>query len=354
LSLPLWRVPVSIAFAPARPRREERNAMQTRILDLDASLVRQKQLLSHSQTVVPLGDRGPSLRIACSHRSFRRFEADLSHRIGSEHDATPWLSFIGSGDFHHVSLALLRRLRRPCNLLVIDNHPDWMRSIPLLHCGTWLYHAAGLPMVRRVFHVGGDVDFDNAYGWLAPWPMLRSGRIVVIPATRRFRGRRWAEVPHHPLRRGPEALAGRKSIEEQLRPFRDELAVRPLYLSLDKDVLLESEAVVNWDSGRLTRRELLDVLEVFQTAARGDWAGVDVIGDWSPVRLCGVLRRLLHWTEHPVQRVDADDATRRNEALNLLLLETLVHPRSAAAGAACLGEPLPNRLECSRLDARAS
>jgi hypothetical protein len=307
--------------------------MQTRILDLDASLVRQKKLLSHAQAVVPLGDWGPSLRIACSHWSFRRFVVDLSRRIGSQDDATPWLSFIGSGDFHHVSLALLRRLRRPCNLLVIDNHPDWMRSVPLLHCGTWLYHAARLPMVRRVFHVGGDVDFDNAYQWLAPWPMLRSGKIVVIPAMRRFRGRRWAGVPHRPLRARPDALAGHCAIEELLRPFRDELAARSLYISLDKDVLIASEAVVNWDSGHLRRRELLDVLEVFQTAAGRELAGVDVVGDWSPVRLRGTLRRLLDWTEHPAQGVDTDEATGRNEALNLLLLEALARPeRDAVAG----------------------
>ena len=295
--------------------------MHARILDLDGSLVRQELLLRRAQpTIFPLREWGPSLRLACSHGSFRRFQDHLSRLTGCDRDAVPHLNFIGSGDFHHVSLGLLRRLPRPCNLLILDNHPDWMRGVPLLHCGTWLYHAAQLPGVKRIFHLGGDVDFDNAYRWLAPWPMLRSGKIVVLPARRRFTGRRWADIPHRPLRRLDGEPDDRASIAEWLAPFRTELAERPLYVSFDKDVLTASEAVVNWDSGHLTVEEVSDVLRAFLAASAGNLAGVDVVGDWSPVRLRGALRRLLHWTEHPVLRVDSEEATRRNERVNLLLL----------------------------------
>src|SRR5205823_6657374 len=113
------------------------------------------------------------------------------------------ITFCGSGDFHHVSLALVRRLAGPFNLLVVDNHPDWMRGIPLLHCGTWLYHAARLPQLRRVFHAGGDVDFDNYYRWLAPWPLLRADKVRVFPARRPFRRGPWARVANEPLRADP-------------------------------------------------------------------------------------------------------------------------------------------------------
>ncbi len=305
--------------------------MTTRILDLDGSIVRQEVLVRRSRaTVLPLHDWGPSLRIACRHGSFRRFEDRLARLTGSEREDRPFLNFVGSGDFHHVSLALLRRLPRPCNLLVLDNHPDWMRGVPFLHCGTWLYHAAQLPAVRRIFHVGGDVDFDNAYRWLAPWPMLRSGHIVVAPARRGFAGQGWAHVVHQPLRRRSEEPSRREAVEDWLAPFRAELAARPLYVSLDKDVLVSAEASVNWDSGHLTMREVLDVLQAFRDAANGEFAGMDVVGDWSPVRLNGLPRRVLHWTEHPRQAIDPDEATRRNETLNLLLLERLCSQPLAA------------------------
>jgi arginase family enzyme len=295
--------------------------MQTRILDLDGSIVRQEQLVQRARPVIlPLREWGLSLRLACRHGSFRRFEKRLTRLTGSPHDTRPFLNFIGSGDFHHVSLALLRRLPEPCNLLVLDNHPDWMRGIPLLHCGTWLYHAARLPGVRRIFHVGGDVDFDNSYRWLAPWEMLRSGRIVVSPARRGFEGRSWRRVAHRPLRRRPGERVGLADIEDLISPFSSELTERPLYVSLDKDVLTESEAVVNWDSGHLSTPEVLAVLRGFLDAAGGRLAGMDVVGDWSPVQVRGMLRHFLHWTEHPRLEIDPCQATRRNEALNLRLL----------------------------------
>ena len=295
--------------------------MRTRILDLDDSVVRQARLLRRSRAeVLPLQDWGPRLRLACRRASFRRFERTLHEQAGPEHE--PYLTFCGSGDFHHVSLALLRRQGTPCNLLVLDNHPDWMRGIPILHCGTWLAHAARLPQVRRIFHVGGEVDFDNAYRWLAPWPLLRSGKIRVVPAARTFQGRAWAHLPHRPLRVRADEPADAGRIALLLAPWRAELRACPLYVSLDKDVLGADEAVVNWDSGRLSSGEVLDVLDAFLRAS-GSLAGMDVVGDWSPVRLRGLLRWTLHQTEHPRLRVDAAEACRRNEALNLRLLEAV-------------------------------
>src|SRR5207253_9812558 len=111
-------------------------------------------------------------------------EDALAHERGTATDAAPSLAFLGSGDFHHLPLALLRRINQPINLLVFDNHPDWMRGVPFLHCGTWLNHAAALPQVQYIFHVGGNVDFDNRFRWLAPWRCLRAGKIHVFPAVR--------------------------------------------------------------------------------------------------------------------------------------------------------------------------
>src|SRR5262249_29802108 len=154
------------------------------------------------------------IRLGCRFGNFRRFEMALAERCGEDHDSLPHMTFYGSGDFHHVSLALLRRLETPFNLLVLDNHPDWMRALPFLHCGTWLHHAARLPQVRRIFHVGGEVDFDNAYRWLAPWKLLQTEKIVVFPAVRRFQRGRWARVLNKPLRPDPERRVGYWRIHE--------------------------------------------------------------------------------------------------------------------------------------------
>src|SRR5262249_21267097 len=143
-----------------------RSTVQVRILDLDGSLPAQTRLGRFQPSILPARHWGPYLRLAVRFGAFCAFERVLGHWLQAR-PAAAVVALIGSGDFHHVTLALLRRLKTPFNLLVLDNHPDWMRGVPVLHCGTWLHHAARLPHVRTIFHVGGDVDFDNAWRWLA-------------------------------------------------------------------------------------------------------------------------------------------------------------------------------------------
>ncbi len=304
--------------------------MRVRILDLDGSVTAQSRLVLQSVAeVVPLQDWGPRLRLACSFRRFRRFEQLLSRCLT---DNGPTITYLGSGDFHHVSLALLRRLTTPFNLLVIDKHPDWMRAIPMLHCGTWLRHAVRLPQVRRVFHVGGDLDFDNAWRWLAPRAELNRGKITVFPAVRQFTRGPWRRIRNVPIREAAAPATG-AHVGQLLRPFVPGLARWPLYISLDKDAMTETDALVNWDSGRLRLAEVTAVLAAFLAAARGNLIGMDVVGDWSPVRLGGLFRRLLHWTEHPALGITAAEATRINERTNLALFQSLV-TRPILSGAA--------------------
>jgi hypothetical protein len=308
--------------------------MHVHILDLDGSICRQQELLArHEPTRSDLRDWGPSLRLGCGFGRFRRFEkvvaASMPPACRPSVLDEPTVTLYGSGDFHHVSLALVRRLAEPYNLLVLDNHPDWMRGIPFLHCGTWVYHAARYPLVQRIFHLGGDVDFDNHYAWLAPWPDLLSGKITVLPSVRRFRGRYWGAIPHSPLRAEAAVPATADRLAELLEPFRDELSRRPLYVSLDKDVMGQSDAVVNWDSGHLQLAEVENILAILMDLTGGNLAGMDIVGDWSPVRVQGMFRQTLHLTEHPSLTIDPDRATEENERTNLALL------RVVGAGVVC-------------------
>jgi hypothetical protein len=283
-------------------------------LDLDGSLPAQGAGGS-----LPMHDWGPHVRLACSFGRYRRFERTLNERLGPHTE--PELTFYGSGDFHHVSLGLVRRAAVECNLLVLDLHPDWMRAVPLMHCGTWVWHALRLPHVRRVFHVGGDMDFDNAYRWLAPWPDLRSGRLTVWPARRRFERGRWPEVEQRPL-------DGNRLVE-LLKPHAAELARRPLYVSLDKDVMVRADAVVNWESGFLNWAEVRDVLTTFVEAAGGRLAGLDVTGDWSPVEVRGLMRRWLDRSEHPALVIDAREAATTNARTNAAIIDLMLRDASA-------------------------
>ena len=262
---------------------------------------------------------GGRIRLACAFRSFDRFQRWLGDSLP---DRVAGVTLYGSGDFHHVTLALLRRIRGPFNLLVLDKHPDWMRGIPFLHCGTWLHHALRLPGLRRAFLCGGEADFDNTYRWLAPWHDILDGRVVVFPARRRFVRGGWANVPVHPLLGDGDSPAN--ALSNALSPFRDELRRYPLYISIDKDVLTLEDASVNWDSGLLRLSEAVTTVETFLAAAKGRLAGADILGDWSPVQLGNWLNRLCDRLDHPSPMLNPGEAAERNRTANAALLQALL------------------------------
>lgn len=297
--------------------------MRVRVIDLDGSITAQDRVLRHFKPeVYDLRRWGPRIRLCCRWKRFYRFERCLDRDLGADHQE-PWISLLGSGDFHHVTLALLRRLRHPFNLLVLDKHPDWARGLPMAHCGSWLEHAARLPLVRRVFHLGGDQHFEGAMSWLAPKKLLRSNKIVVLPAVRRLEGGLWQDHPHQSLRRSFETLLDRDRLEELLVPYLDELERVPLYITLDKDALWMPESVANWDSGHLDLTEVQEILQFFLKAAGNDLIGMDIVGDWSRVDVHGMVRRLFHRLAHPRKSVDDDQARVCNERTNLMLLRFL-------------------------------
>ncbi|QEH34044.1 hypothetical protein OJF2_25770 [Aquisphaera giovannonii] len=301
--------------------------MRIRALDLDGSLVAQRRLLGDRPDLhrFPAREWGPRIRLACTPREYGRFAAWLERAVGGEPAA---ITLYGSGDFHHVTLALLRRIDGPFNLLILDKHPDWMRGIPFLHCGTWVRHALRLPNLRRVFHCGGELDFDNAYRVLAPWADIEARRIQVLPARRRFFGARWGRIDHGPLLdRGELDL---DDLGRRLEAWRDVLARHALYVSIDKDVLRAEDAAVNWDSGFLRLDQATAVLRAFLDAAGGRLAGADLLGDWSPIALGTRLNRLCHRLDHPSPDHDPDEAARKNEAANRAFLDVLDEGIAAA------------------------
>ena len=146
-------------------------------------------------------------------------------------------------------------------------------------------------------------------------------RVVVFPACRVFRGGGWSGVPVFPLGRDPGAI--QEALQEALSPYHEELSRHPLYVSIDKDVLTEAEAAVNWDSGLMTLPEALAVLRTFITAAGGRLAGADVLGDWSPIELGTRLNRLSHRMDHPSPTQIPADAAERNGRANSGFLRML-------------------------------
>ena len=299
-------------------------------LDLDGSLPRQAHLMARLHEVVACRVHEQGLRLWARRRTaeaLRGVIQRLRHRCPQ-----PWLMFLGSGDFHHVTLLLLETLPpslQPVTLVLIDHHPDWFVSPPRYHCGNWVAGALRLPWIHSAVLVGQDgPDLAGHRFWFAPFGELSQGRLRLVPyATSRIRvPLRWpatVEGAAHAIRRwyGVE-LHFRTLAEHGAAQVFDELAQhlsgRRVYLSIDKDCLERRFAITDWDQGRLSLKDLLQGIQRLQRSVQ--LVGVDVCGDAAPAPLRGLFKRIDagRVIPRPAASTEEDGV---NERTNVSLLE---------------------------------
>jgi len=281
-----------------------------RILDTDGS-VDANALVSvapwASVTRVDLRDLGPSLRLWSRGKNIDAARA----RIAASPDPRPSITFMGSGDFHHLATLLVERVEEPFTLLHFDNHPDWVRLAPRWHCGSWVNRVLALPNVQRVVTVGccSDdlVDPGRKGGNL---PALDAGRLALFPwqhGASHVR-RRLTDGPGHAWRDGHihwrnlAAMPMQQAIDAVLAAIPTEA----IWITIDKDVLPESEALTNWDQGQMPLAALLAMLRA--AGERKRVTGADICGEYSPPRHANWLKRIESKMDQPVR--DAADRQR--------------------------------------------
>lgn len=223
------------------------------------------------------------LRFACSHRALREFAGVLDARLPRAHGTV----YLGSGDFHHLSLPLIERAARATprmQVVVFDNHPDNMRFPFAVHCGSWVAKVAALPQVARVHVVGiTSPDIGLGHAWENRLAPLYRRRLCYWSAGVAVG---WAK----PMGLG-SAVRGFDSIERALDAFMGEIAASdgPVYLSVDKDVLHPIDAMTNWDQGRMRADAMLAAI----AELRPRLIGSDVTGDISVAAYPQRWKRLL-------------------------------------------------------------
>ncbi|MFT8872234.1 MAG: arginase family protein [Sporolactobacillus sp.] len=159
------------------------------------------------------------------------------------------LHFLGSGNCHYVTLAMLQKLRHPFTLLLFDHHTDLNRGCigDYLSCGSWVQHALRcLPLLKRAIIIGPE------------WEAVRH-----VPADVRCRT---FILPERRARGADSLLAA--------------ISTDSVYISIDKDILSRQDARTNWDQGCMklsTLCRLLSRLLLYYPAA-----GVDVCGELCP------------------------------------------------------------------------
>ena len=296
--------------------------MHLRLLDLDDSLNAQLTLRSSaawtSVATVPMRDLAEPLRLWSRAATMQRARA----RMAEAATDSPAVTMIGSGDFHHLAVLLVERVREPVTVIHFDNHPDWVRWAPRWHCGSWVNAALQLDQVAKIITLGPCSD-DLVRPQLKGGNLraLAGGKLVLLP-WQHAPSRIWGRLPDGPGHRQERGqvlwrnLADASSADN-IAFILDQIDTPSIWLTIDKDVLPESEALTNWDQGRMPLRALIEL--IIGIGARKRIAGADICGEFSPPALRNPLKRIESRIDRPQRSADAARLA-RNEAVNRELL----------------------------------
>lgn len=215
----------------------------------------------------------------------------MSRFIGEVIHGLPPFALYGSGDFHHVSAALIAK-SSASTVIVFDNHPDWDLRPPHWACGGWVNRAFDAPRVKSI-SVWGCGNFElnwparmfgnrhvDVYGWMERYP--KRGRISRDNWRTQF-----------------ESFA--KSIQGGV------------YVSVDMDAL--QDAATNWENGLFTADDIAWAIRRLSNVVAGD-----ICGAYSPPVYARRRQRFAAEWDHP--KIPPPDMEKAR-AINTAAVETI-------------------------------
>lgn len=238
--------------------------------------------LTDSALVIDLQHWQEKIRFGCSWKEFKQ----LSHHLNEKLPKNDQLGCVlmGSGDYHHITQILLSRISTPLHLIVCDNHPDNMRYPFGIHCGSWVYWASRLPNVVRIDVIGiCSADIGLKHAWENHWSPLVKGKLHYWSIHQNAAWTKWigAAKNWHGFETATNLMQDFLATIEHLN--------YPRYLSIDKDVLSQTEVKTNWDQGEF----LYQHLEALITACQSKLIGADITGDVSAYHYDSLFKRFL-------------------------------------------------------------
>lgn len=94
------------------------------------------------------------------------------------------IAFLGSNGNHHHSLKLLKKIREPFVLILLDAHSDAKPYEREVTCGNWVNFAVKEnPNIQKIVVIGVSkgLQFEDASLW-NNYDLLKSGELVILPA----------------------------------------------------------------------------------------------------------------------------------------------------------------------------
>ena len=297
------------------------------ILDLDHSLTAQEPIVQRladgRATRLDLLELGPQLRLWSTERNYQRFTQRLQQRP-KRSTQRPEVFFVGSGDYHHLTPALLSNLPEPITLIHFDNHPDWVRFAPRRHCGSWINRALKLPNIKRIVTLGPcSDDLQNPQLKGGNLGALRRGDLQLFPwqhAPTKVWGRIGDGAGHE---QRENHLHWRNLADQDWPSFLDNLIqslpTEAIWITVDKDVLASEDAATNWDQGGMRLTHLLQAIRVLATSKRV--LGIDICGEFAKAPHHNLLKRWEAKSDQPAPERWNESDLLRNSITNAALLE---------------------------------
>ena len=162
------------------------------------------------------------------------------------------IHFLDSGNYHYVTKFWMEKITKPFALVLFDQHTDMQEAafFGLLSCGSWVREALlENEMLKAVCVIGPPKLSILEVGKEEPWLNKVS-------------------------------FVSKEELEEQkisvYQHFLEENQL-PVYLSIDKDILNQKDAVANWDQGETSLKELLALVK--NCFEKREVLGVDICGE---------------------------------------------------------------------------
>lgn len=301
-----------------------------RILNLDDSLIRQQKLISQYKCeIIDLSYLGPRARLWMDKKTMKDIEGRIQGSLKSS------ITFLGSGDFHHISHILINQFEQPLSLIIFDFHPDWDTLPPRFGCGSWLTQTLKNKNILKCILIGVSSS-DISSWWVESGNLdsLKSDRLEIYPYSHRPSLAFFKDVPANislKIEKGFfynkiywNELKG-KDLTEFFLSLLKRIPTEQVYISIDKDCLKKEYALTNWEEGHMSLEEFLLMLKLIKENL--DIIGMDITGDYSKISLAGNYKRFFSKLDHPknidAEKFSASFITATNEEANLKILELL-------------------------------
>ena len=204
--------------------------------------------------------------------------------------------YLGSNSFHHHALGIIRKLKNPPVLVLIDAHSDAATGGDKLNCGNWVKYAQEEGTIKKTVWLGGALGISMECGKWFSYESLYGERMYPFPA------RQCKAYFKTDKKRLPLFEYARKERSDNIGAFFGEPGVsvswydwkeafasgalkkligrEEIYISLDLDALKKEEAPTPWGNGLMTMVELKEMLDYLK--ANFKIIGMDICGPERP------------------------------------------------------------------------